>query len=56
MEEFILISTEAKNYRQNRMTGEAAPELEASAAAGDDFAVDYVRVYDLCGTFPGSQP
>ena len=48
-EEFILISTEAKNYRKNRMTGKAAPELEASAAAGDDFAVDYVRVYDICG-------
>ena len=29
------------------MTGKAAPELESSAAAGDDFAVDYVRVYDL---------
>ncbi len=47
-EEFIIISTEAKNYRKNRMTGKAAPELEATAAAGDDFAVDYVRVYDIC--------
>ena len=46
-EEFILISTEAKHYRKNHMTGKAAPELESSAAAGDAFVVDYVRVYDL---------
>ena len=46
-EEFILISTEAKWYRKNRMTGKGVPELEATAAAGDEFLVDYVRVYDL---------
>jgi len=23
------------------------PELEAAAAAGDDFVVDFVRVYDI---------
>ena len=46
-EEFILISTECKSYRTNRMTGTAAPGLEAAAAANDAFIVDYVRVYDL---------
>lgn len=44
--EFVLISTEAKWYRNGRMTGKGVPELEAAAAASDDFAVDYVRVYD----------
>ena len=29
------------------MTGKGVPELDAAAAAGDDFVVDYVRVYDL---------
>ena len=33
--------------RNNRMTGKDVPELDAAAAAGDDFVVDYVRVYDL---------
>ena len=45
--EFVLISTECKWYRNNRMTGEGVPELEAAAAANDEFIVDYVRVYDL---------
>ena len=45
--EFILISTEAHYFRQNHMTGKAAPGLEAAAAANDAFVVDYVRVYDL---------
>ena len=45
--EFILISTECQWYRQNRMTGTAVEELEESARLGDDFVVDYVRVYDL---------
>ena len=45
--EFILISTECMWYRQNRMTGKGVPELEAAAAAGDDFVVDFVRVYDI---------
>lgn len=44
--EFILISTEAKDFRQNHMTGPAAPGLEAALAASDDFQVDYVRVFD----------
>ena len=45
--EFLLISTECQWYRQNRMTGKGVKELEATAAAGDEFIVDYVRVYDL---------
>ena len=47
VEEFVLITTEAKWYRNNRMTGKGVPELEAAAAACDDFVVDYVRVYDI---------
>ncbi len=46
-EEFILISTEAKWFRNDRMTGKGVPELEEALAAGDEFLVDYVRVYDL---------
>ena len=46
-EEFLLISTEAKWYRNNLMTGKGVPEREAAAAVGDDFAVDYVRVFDI---------
>ena len=45
--EFVLLTTEAKWYRNNRMTGEGVPELDAAARAGDDFVVDYVRVYDI---------
>lgn len=45
--QFILLTTETKWYRQNRMTGKGVPELEAAAAAGDDFVVDYVRVFDI---------
>jgi len=45
--EFLLISTECKMYRKNRMTGTADPALEEAAAANDDFVVDYVRVYDI---------
>ena len=46
VEEFILISTEAQYYRQERMTGKGADGLEAAAAAGDEFLVDFVRVFD----------
>lgn len=46
-DEFILVSTEAKWYRNDRMTGKGVPELEAAAASGDEFLVDYVRVYDM---------
>ena len=45
--EFILLSTEAKWYRNNRMTGMPVPELDAAISAADDFVVDYVRVYDI---------
>lgn len=45
--EFILISTECQWYRNNRMTGTAVAELEESARLGDDFVVDFVRVYDI---------
>ena len=43
-EEFVLLTTEAKWYRRN---DKPVPELEAAAAAGDEFLVDYVRVYDI---------
>ncbi len=43
--QFVLLTTEAKWYRNNRMTGKGVPELEA--AVGDEFIVDYVRVYDV---------
>ena len=46
-EEFVLLTTEAKWYRNDRMTGKGVPELEAAAATGDEFLVDYVRVYDI---------
>ena len=45
--EFVLLTTEAKWYRNGRMTGTGVPELEEAAKAGDAFVVDYVRVYDL---------
>ena len=44
-EEFILLTTEAKWFRKNHMTGPGDPALPD--ALGDDFAVDYVRVYDI---------
>ena len=44
VEEFVLLTTEAKWFRNNRMTGKGVPELDA--AVGDEFVVDYVRVYD----------
>ena len=46
-EEFVLLTTEAKWYRRNGMNGKPVPELDAAAAAGDEFLVDYVRVYDM---------
>ena len=45
-EEFILVSTEAKWYRNDRMTGKGVPELEDAWRAGDAFLVDHVRVFD----------
>ena len=46
-DEFVLITTEAKWYRNERMTGEGVPELEAAWKAGDTFDVDFVRVFDM---------
>ncbi len=46
-DQFVLITTEARWYRNNSMTGKGHKDLEASAAAGDSFDVDYVRVYDI---------
>ena len=46
VEEFVLITTEAKWYRNNRMTGEGVPELADAVAAGDEFLIDFVRVYE----------
>ena len=45
-DEFVLLTTEAKGFRKDR-TGKGDPALEATAAAGDEFVVDYVRVYDV---------
>ena len=42
-----MLTTEAKWYRNDHMTGKGVPELEAAAAAGDEFLIDYVRVYDI---------
>ncbi len=42
--EFLLLSTEPQGYRYE---GGPRPELEAAAKAGDEFLVDYVRVYDI---------
>ena len=46
-EEFVLLTTEAKWYRNDNATGKGVPELEAAAASGDEFLVDFVRVYDI---------
>ena len=46
-DEFILLTTEAKGFRKDCLKGKGVPELEATAAAGDAFVVDYVRVYDI---------
>ena len=46
-EEFVLITTEAKWYRNDRMTGEGVPELEEAWKSGDSFDVDFVRVFDI---------
>jgi hypothetical protein len=40
----VLISTELKGFRKNNAPD---PEVEAAYAAGDEFIVDYVRVYEL---------
>lgn len=44
-EQFILLTTEAKWFRNNKMTGKGVPELKD--AVGDSFIVDFVRVYDV---------
>ena len=49
--EFVLLTTECHPYREKRMTAQPDEklrnDLEAAVAAGDDFVVDFVRVYDL---------
>jgi len=51
--EFILLTTEVKGCRDSGVvdstygSGKATPESYAAAKAGDDFLVDYVRVYDV---------
>lgn len=46
VKEFLLLTTECMYYRDDGCTAGPAPELEAAAAAGDAFEVDYVRVFD----------
>lgn len=43
-EEFILVSTELKGFRQ---TGGPEAAVMGAYAAGDEFVIDYVRVYDV---------
>ena len=49
--EFILLTTECHPYRQKKMTAspdaELVKTLDAAVAAGDEFTVDYVRVFDF---------
>ena len=45
-EEFILVSAEAKWYRNDHGAGKGVPELEDAWRAGDAFLVDHVRVFD----------
>ena len=47
--EFVLLTTECRNFRENKMTGGADARLEAAVTADDAFVVDYVRVYDIKG-------
>ena len=42
-DEFILLTTEAFHYKK---TGRPDPRLDEAVKAGDDFRVDYVRVFD----------
>ena len=44
--EFILISTECKDYRKNMLKGPAHAGLPDAYAAKDAFVVDFVRVYE----------
>ena len=49
--EFVLLTTECKPYRGKRMTAQPDEKLrktlDEAVAAGDDFVVDFVRVYDV---------
>ena len=42
-EEFVLLTTELKGFRTK---GAPVPEVKGAWSAGDEFVVDYVRVYD----------
>ena len=43
---FLLLTTECRFFRKNRMTGTADPQLEEAVKANDEFIVDYVRIWD----------
>ena len=43
---FLLLTTECRFFRKNRMTGAADPQLAEAVTARDQFEVDYVRVWD----------
>ena len=43
-EEFVLVSTELKGFRKD---AKPVPEVLEAYAAGDEFVIDYVRVYDI---------
>ena len=43
-EEFILVSTELKGFRQD---GKPVPEVAEACASDDEFTIDWVRVYDV---------
>ncbi len=42
----MYLTTECRSYRSMRMSGKADPNLDDAVAAGDEFIVDYVRVWD----------
>jgi hypothetical protein len=41
------LDTSKWSFRNNLMKGKGVPEIEVSAVSGDEFLVDYVRVYNI---------